>query len=162
MGWHSNPDMTWLAKVSPLTYTVSVGAFSARRVGLALLVGLNLSLICQGHLVGGHQVHPHVTLLDAFDPHVEFAASEQVVAAGTGSREPAATQGANMLALAYGPGAPAEASGLNFLTVAALLLLLRAASLQYSGVATWRTLRSQLSSQPESPPPRYAANWLIG
>jgi hypothetical protein len=109
--------MAWLAKVSPLTYTVSVGALSARRIGLALLVGLNLSLICQGHLVGGHQVHPHVTLLDSFRPHVEFAAGEEVAAAEAGTGEGAATQGANMLSLAYGPGAPAEASGLNFLAV---------------------------------------------
>jgi hypothetical protein len=158
VGRRRKTDRAWLAKVSPLTYTVSVGAFRARRIGLALLVGLNLSLICQGHLVGGQQVHPHVTLLDVLNPHVETSEdghAESPVSDDTHSRV-SPTQGVNMLTLAFGPGAPAEASGLSLLALATLLLLSRRMALQSLELAPWHNFNSQYDLQPEPPPPRPA------
>jgi hypothetical protein len=112
----------------------------AAHLWLALLAGLNLLLICPGHVHDGHATLPHITVLGELgeEAHADFAAPAPLA----GSRAallPPADPDAPFGAADVAPATAGAAAG-SFLTA--------------SPPSCSRPLRPQTDLQPEHPPPR--------
>lgn len=131
---------------------VALRAWQRWRVLLALLVGLNLTFICQGHDHKGHYTALHLSFLGEPhnpDEHDEGRDEESIAepvedVAQAGRNSPSLAPGAHLGPLSFA-GVAVTLLGLASLSAASPLPLIFAGA---------RLRKSQTTPQPETPPPR--------
>jgi hypothetical protein len=140
-----------------------------RRSLLAILVGLNLALICQGHHDDNHHSGPHLTLLgeprelpeqvDA-GPAAAFPGWASACAAVTEQAPPATSHGylppSLLGAYALAPAFDKTQEIVDASTLDFLLLASATSDLQFQAIASSHLDRraSHVESGPDPPPPR--------